>query len=179
MNKAVFLDRDGTINKDVGYLSKIDEFEFLPGVFETLAHLQKLGYLLIIITNQSGIGRGYYTDEDYNKLNNWMISEFKKRGIIITKTYYCPHYIGSSFSKYNVDCNCRKPKTGLFFLAAKENNIDFSKSICVGDSLRDCCICDVTQCRGFLIDRKDKKVTKPKNVTDIRKIGDLVDLVKE
>ena len=112
-NKAVFLDRDGTINYDYGYVHKKDKLKFLPGVIESLERLNNAGYLLIIITNQSGIGRGYFTLEEYNEFNNYMLEKLKEQGINITKVYYCPH-------TDNDNCNCRKPKLGLFYQAIDE-----------------------------------------------------------
>ena len=91
MNKAVFLDRDGVINEDKAYVHKIEDFEFCKGVFGTLKHLQDLGYMLIVVTNQSGIGRGYYSEEDFGKLTSWMRDELLKRGIEIKDVLYCPH----------------------------------------------------------------------------------------
>ena len=88
--KIVFLDRDGIINIDKSYVYKIEDFEFFDGVFEVLKHLQNLGYLLIIVTNQSGIGRGYYSEDDFLKLTSWMQSEFKKRGVQISKVTIAP-----------------------------------------------------------------------------------------
>ena len=147
MSKAVFLDRDGTINVDKNYLYKIEDFEFLPGAVEALQLLQSSGYLLIIITNQSGIARGYFTENDFLRLNDFMLNELERLGVHISKSYYCPHGPDSK-------CNCRKPKTGLFEQAAKEYDIDLSKSFAVGDKLRDCSICLKTKCRGFIINGK-------------------------
>ena len=92
MNKAVFLDRDGTINVDKEYLSRIEAFEYLPGTIEGLKILQDAGYLLIIVTNQSGIARGYYREEDYLNLENWMVNDLAQKGIKISASYYCPHH---------------------------------------------------------------------------------------
>ena len=104
MNKAVFLDRDGTINVEKNYLHKIEDFEFLSGVIEGLSLLNNSGYKLIIITNQSGIGRGYYTENDFITLNNWMLDVLKSNGIIISKVYYCPHLPDAKIEKYRMDC---------------------------------------------------------------------------
>lgn len=153
-NKAIFLDRDGTINVEKNYLYKIEEFEFEKGVIEGLKILQKLGFKLIVISNQSGIARGYYTKEQADKLFEYMVEELKKQGIEITKVYYCPHY--------EEECNCRKPKLGLFYKAKDELNIDFSKSYAIGDKTRDVAICEKEPVKGFII-TKDA-VEKIKNV---------------
>lgn len=92
MSKAVFLDRDRTINVDRAYLSKIEDFEYIHGAAEGLRILQEAGFTLIITTNQSGITRGYYSEEDFLELNNWMLIDLKKKGIKIAKVYYCPHH---------------------------------------------------------------------------------------
>lgn len=150
-NKAVFLDRDGTINVDKHYLYKIEDFEFLPGVIDGLRSLQEAGYLLIVVTNQSGIGRGYYTEADFHRLNDWMVQELKLHGVDITAVYYCPHLPDAAVEEYRIECQCRKPKLGMYYQAAEEWNIDFAQSIAIGDHLRDCEICRVEGCKGFLI----------------------------
>lgn len=151
MNKAVFLDRDGTINVEKHYLYRIEDFEFLPGVIKGLKLLQDAGFILIIVTNQSGIGRGYYTEEDFHKLNNWMIEELKVNGVDIAKVYYCPHLTDAQIEKYRIDCACRKPKLGMYEQAIKDFDIDISNSWVVGDKIRDCSICEKTGCKGFLV----------------------------
>ena len=132
MKKALFLDRDGVINVEKNYLYKQSDFEFIDGVFELCKHYQNLGYLIIIVTNQSGIAREYYSKENFLKLTKWMISVFKKYGITITKVYFCPHHPDISG-----ECSCRKPKPGMILEAAKEFDIDLSQSILVGDKERD------------------------------------------
>lgn len=154
--KAVFLDRDGTINVDKNYVYKIEDFEFLPGVIEALRLLQKKGYKLFIITNQSGIARGYYTEEDFSKLNNWMLNEFQKNGVHIEKVYYCPHLEDAKILQYKKKCECRKPNLALFYQAIKEFNIDLSKSIVIGDKERDLAISKVSECSGYLVDNNSK-----------------------
>ena len=137
MNRALFLDRDGVINIEKTYLYKIEDFVFIEGVFETLRCFQKLGYLLIIITNQAGIGRGYYTEEDFHVLNSWMTEQFKKKGVYISNIYYSPFHPVSGVGKYKKDSYCRKPNPGMIFQAKKDFNIDLSESILVGDKESD------------------------------------------
>ena len=151
MNKAVFLDRDGTINVDKHYLYKIKEFEFLPYAIEGLRILQQAGYLLIVITNQSGIARGYYTENDYHLLTEYMCSELERQDIHLADVFYCPHLSDARVKKYRYNCNCRKPELGLFYKAAKKWDIDFSYSWAIGDRERDCAICKKTACRGILL----------------------------
>jgi len=154
--KAIFLDRDGTINVEKDYLFKISDFEFLPGVIEALRSLQAAGFLLIIITNQSGIARGYYSLADYEMLNHWMLNELIKNGVRIERVYFCPHHPNATVSKYKVNCDCRKPKLGMFKRAIVDYNIDLSHSFAIGDKIRDCSICSSTVCRGFLIASNEK-----------------------
>jgi D-glycero-D-manno-heptose 1,7-bisphosphate phosphatase len=131
-NKALFLDRDGVVNKEKNYLYKIEDFEFIDGVFETCRYFQDKGYLLIIITNQAGIARGKYTEEDYQFLTSWMIQEFEKEDIVISKVYHCPHH-----PNFSGKCECRKPNIGMILQAQQEFDIDLSQSILVGDKNSD------------------------------------------
>ena len=124
--KTIFLDRDGVINKDSNYLHKVKDFEFISGVFKTCKYLQNLDYKIIIITNQSGISRGYYTLKDFQTLNNWMIGQFEAENINILDVFYCPHSPDSN-------CNCRKPKPGMFLEAKYKYSIDMKNSWIIGD----------------------------------------------
>ena len=126
MQKAIFLDRDGVINVEKDYVYAIDEFEFIEGIFETLREFQKLGFLLFIITNQSGIGRGYYGIEDFKVLTSWMLKEFKKEGITIAQVEFCPH-------SPDEICECRKPKTGMIENILKNYAVDLEHSWLIGD----------------------------------------------
>ncbi len=151
MNKAVFLDRDGTINVEKNYLYRIEDFEFLPGVLEGLRRFKEAGYLLIIVTNQSGIGRGYYTEKQYKELETWMCDQLEKYGAAIDGIYYCPHLPDAKVEQYRKECNCRKPQKGMFETAIKEYDIDVSKSIAIGDKLRDLTLCENGVTTGFLV----------------------------
>ena len=130
MQKAVFLDRDGVINVEKDYAYKIEEFEFIDFVFDSLKYLQDLGYLLFIITNQSGIARSYYTIDDFLKLTSWMLLEFEKRGIKISQVEFCPH-------GPNDNCLCRKPKTAMIDNILKNYSVDLEKSWLIGDKSSD------------------------------------------
>ncbi len=154
--KAIFLDRDGTINVEKHYIHKIEDFEFLPNAIQGLKLLQRSGYLLIIITNQSGIARGYFSESAFLKLNHWMISALKAQGVSISKVYYCPHLCEAPIEQYRLNCNCRKPALGMYEKAIKDFNIDLSRSFVIGDRIRDCAICKNTECRGYLISQTEK-----------------------
>ncbi|MAG50816.1 D-glycero-beta-D-manno-heptose-1,7-bisphosphate 7-phosphatase [archaeon] len=133
MKKVIFLDRDGTINEDSGFVYKIEDFKFLPKVIDSLKLLSKENFKFIIVTNQSGIGRGYYTEEDFLRFNNHIVNELLKDGIKIEKTYYCPHHPEHGVGEYKMDCTCRKPKTGLVIKAKEEFGINLLESIMIGD----------------------------------------------
>lgn len=156
MNKAIFLDRDGTINLEKHYLYKVEDFEFMPGVVDALRKLQRAGYLLIIITNQSGIARGYYTEEDFQKLNDWMVSTLKEQGVTIADVYFCPHLPDAQVPEYRKECGCRKPQLGMYKQAILDYNIQIGHSYAIGDKIRDCAICESSPCKGFLIGENEK-----------------------
>ena len=124
--KTIFLDRDGVINKEVNYLYKIEDFEFIDGVFDAFLYFQGLGYEIIIVTNQSGIYRRYYSVADYQILTAWMLNQFENKGIKILDIFYCPHGPNST-------CKCRKPKPGMLLEAAIKHNIDLNNSWMIGD----------------------------------------------
>jgi len=130
MNKAIFLDRDGTIVLDNGYVHKIEDFHLIPNVLEGLRILQDADYKLIIITNQAGIGRGYYTKKDYFIFREYLHNYLKKNKISITEEYFCPH-------KPDDDCDCRKPKTGLLEKAVRRFNLNLNECWMIGDSEKD------------------------------------------
>ncbi|MCL2473418.1 MAG: HAD family hydrolase [Alphaproteobacteria bacterium] len=127
MNKALFLDRDGTINIDYGYIHRIEDFKFIDGIFELCSEAQKKGYKIIIITNQSGIEKGYYTEADYEVTTKYMVDAFADKGIEITDIYYCPF----------MNHEDRKPSPNMFLKAIKKHDIDAKQSISAGDRERD------------------------------------------
>jgi len=134
---AVFLDRDGVINYDDDYVYKIDDYRFIPDVFAACQLFIKKGYKLIVITNQAGIARGLYTEEDFNHLNQWFLKQFKKNNIKISGVYYCPHHPVYGIGKYRQSCHCRKPQPGMIQQAALEHKLDLSRSILIGDKISD------------------------------------------
>ena len=137
MKKALFLDRDGIINIDFGYVHQIKDFEFIDGIFDVCRYAQDMGYELIIITNQAGIARGYYKVEDFEKLTTWMKAEFKKQEVDIKGVYYCPHHPEKGDNEYVITCNCRKPAPGMILSAAKEHSINLAQSAFIGDKVSD------------------------------------------
>lgn len=139
--KTVFLDRDGTINKYVGFLTKPEQFELIPGVAETIKMINKSGYLAIVVTNQPVIARGDCTWEELQQIHNKMETELGKEGAFLDGIYICPHHQDKGFvgerPEYKYDCECRKPKVGLLLKAAKDFNIDLKQSYMIGDSKQD------------------------------------------
>jgi D-glycero-D-manno-heptose 1,7-bisphosphate phosphatase len=137
MNRALFLDRDGVINIDHGYVYKINEFEFINGIFETVQLAIFLGYIPIIVTNQAGIGRGYYTERQFLNTCDWMIEKFSDKKIPIRAVYYCPFH-PDGLPPYNiVNHPDRKPNPGMLIRAARDHDIDLSKSVLIGDQFSD------------------------------------------
>lgn len=134
---AVFLDRDGVLNEDRGYVHRWEDFSFLPGAIDALRQLQQKGYLLVVITNQSAIARGLCTEADVLALHERMRAFLRERGIELAGIYYCPHHPQGSVSDYAIACACRKPEPGMILRAAQAHGIDLSRSLLVGDKLSD------------------------------------------
>ncbi|SFM62199.1 D-glycero-beta-D-manno-heptose 1,7-bisphosphate 7-phosphatase [Marinobacter zhejiangensis] len=134
--KAVFLDRDGVINVDHGYVHKPDDFEFVEGIFDACRHFQSLGYLLIVVTNQSGIARGMYNEQQFQALTEWMTDRFRDEGVTISQVYHCPHHpdYGSEAERH---CSCRKPEPGMILQGLKEFDLDPAQCIMIGDKRGD------------------------------------------
>ena len=137
LRRAAFLDRDGVINIDRGYVYRPEEFEFVDGVFEGTSTLQRLGFVLVIISNQSGIGRGLYSEADLEALNHWILSQFEQRSVRIEGVFHCPHHPTEALGSYRRDCDCRKPAPGMLLEAARELNLDLSRSALFGDRASD------------------------------------------
>ncbi|MDD1784435.1 D-glycero-beta-D-manno-heptose 1,7-bisphosphate 7-phosphatase [Enterovibrio sp. ZSDZ35] len=156
---AVFIDRDGVINVDHGYISKVDDFEYVEGVFDACRELKEMGYLLVLVTNQSGIARGYYTEDDFLSLTEWMDWNFADKGVDFDGIYYCPHHPEHGEGKYKQDCDCRKPKPGMFFSARDFLKIDMSQSVMIGDKADDMRAADAAGIPTKVLVRTGKEVT--------------------
>jgi len=144
MNRAVFIDRDGVINIDYGYVHKIEKFEFIPRVLDALKKLTKTDFKIIIITDQSGIGRGYYTYNDYQKIMEYMVKELEKNDARVDGIYRCPH-------SPEENCGCRKPSTRMLEKTKKDFDIDFKKSYFVGDKTKDIKCGENAGCKTILV----------------------------
>jgi D-glycero-D-manno-heptose 1,7-bisphosphate phosphatase len=137
LNKTLFLDRDGVVNVDHGYVSQPKDFEFISGVFSACKQFQDAGYQIVIVTNQSGIGRGYYSEQDFAELTTWMVEQFKNNGVDILAVYYCPHHPVKANAPYLKECDCRKPKPGMLLKAISEHSLNPDLSIMIGDKASD------------------------------------------
>jgi len=132
VRKALFLDRDGVVNVDYDYVHKIEEFTFIDGIFELCRRCQEQGYLVVVVTNQSGIARKRYSEADFAELSRWMVARFAEEGVTVSGVYHCPHH-----PEITGPCRCRKPEPGMLLEAARDLEIDLRASILVGDKERD------------------------------------------
>ena len=131
--KALFLDRDGVINVDHGYVYKLEDFQFIDGIFDLCRYAFSKGYLIFVVTNQAGIGRGYYSEADFNFLTQWMSEEFLAQDVLISKVYYSPFHPKHGLGKYKKHDESRKPMPGMIHQAVREFGIDLSESTLIGD----------------------------------------------
>jgi len=145
-NNAIFLDRDGVINKEVNHLSDPNNFEFIEGSIEALKILKQKGFLLIIITNQAGIARGLFTDETLKSIHNKMNKRLKQDGVELDDIFYCPHH-----PDFSGPCDCRKPNPGMIFNAKSKYNIDLNNSFMIGDTLKDIQTGIAAKCKTVLV----------------------------
>ena len=134
---AIFFDRDGVINVEKNYVHKISDFEFIEGIFDIAKKAKRNNYLLFVITNQAGIGRGLYSEHEFHILNNWMLEQFKKNNAEIDKVYFCPDHPQYGEGKYRKDSFNRKPNPGMILKACNEFEVDIDNSILVGDKISD------------------------------------------
>ena len=137
MRPALFLDRDGIINEDLGYVHRVEEFRFLPGIFELCASAQALDLALVVVTNQAGIGRGYYTEADFHALTNWMLERFAERGIRFTAVEFCPDHPVHGIGPYRRESPRRKPGPGMILDACAAHGLDPACSLILGDRATD------------------------------------------
>jgi len=134
---ALFLDRDGVINVDHAYVYQKENFDFIEGIFELVAAAKRAGYLVVVVTNQAGIGRGYYTTDDFHALMDWVGAQFVAHGGALDAVYFCPHHPEHGIGPYKQDSEDRKPGPGMLLRAARELDIDLPRSLMVGDKASD------------------------------------------
>ena len=134
---AVFLDRDGIINKGYGYVHKCEDFDFFEAIFDVARHAYEQNYKLVVITNQAGIARGYYTEEQFHQLTDWMCEQFSAAGAPIERVYFSPYHPTAGLGQYLKDDFSRKPHPGMILQAQKDLSIDLSRSVLIGDKVSD------------------------------------------
>ena len=134
---ALFLDRDGVINVDHGHVYQPENFDFIPGIFDLVRTANNIGYLVVIVTNQAGIGRGYYSEEQFHQLMDWVRLQFAEQGAQIDAVYFCPYHPEHGIGKYKRESEFRKPGAGMLLQAAQEMALDLHNSILVGDNVTD------------------------------------------
>ena len=135
--RALFLDRDGVINVDHGYVYLPEQTEWVPGIFDLCRVAQERGYALVIITNQAGIARGYYGESEFAAYSRWLHGQFSARGLEILATYHCPHHPSAGIGELRRDCECRKPRPGMILRAQRELGLDLARSALIGDKASD------------------------------------------
>ena len=168
MKKAVFLDRDGTINVDYGYVSKVEKFVILPGAIEGLKKMRSMNYLLIIISNQSGIGRGYYSIPDYEKVMETMHKQLNLQGITIDDCFYCPHSPESN-------CSCRKPGTKMIEEAVRKWDVDVKESFFIGDKESDIKAGQKSGLKTILVSENEKEFGQNFRVTNLVEAAGIIE----
>lgn len=135
--RALFLDKDGVINVDHGYVCTPERTDFIDGIFDLCRTATRRGFLNVVVTNQAGIGRGYYAEQQFLAYMDWVRGEFRKRGAQIDAVYYCPHHPEHGLGEYLRDCDCRKPKSGMLLAAQRDLDLDLAGSLLLGDSESD------------------------------------------
>lgn len=176
--KAIFLDRDGTINVDHGYVHQIDDFQFIEGAGKALKQLQDKGWLLVLVTNQSGIARGYFSEDQFLQLTEWLDwSLDEDYGVVLDGIYYCPHHPEGQ-GEYREACDCRKPQAGMFMQAIKDLDIDPAKSVMVGDKLEDMLAAKNAGVKTKILVRTGKAVSEEAIQSADKVLDSLADLPK-
>jgi D,D-heptose 1,7-bisphosphate phosphatase len=184
--RAVFLDRDGTINEDVGYLSNLNQLSIIPEAFEAVRLMNRQRLQVIVITNQSGVGRGYFDEAVVERIHVHLRAAFLAEDAVIDRFYYCPHHPTEGRGVYLLACSCRKPEPGMLIRAAAERNIDLSHSYMIGDTSNDVVAGKRASCKGILVETgygrdADTTKTRPdytaKNILDATRwiLNDITD----
>ena len=176
-NKAVFLDRDGVINVDTGYISHSDDFVFIDGVIDACKAIKEKGYQIVVITNQSGIARGYFSEDEFMTLTEWMDWSLADKGVDIDGIYFCPHHPEKGIGELKQDCNCRKPQPGMILSAKNHLDIDLSQSFLVGDKMSDLQAGKNAGVATNILVRTGKEVTEEAAENADHVVGSLADVI--
>ena len=181
LNKAIFLDRDGCLIEEKDYLSRVEDLDIFDFSFEAVKKMKELGYMVFVLTNQSGVARGYFTEDDVKNINIEIQSRFRARGTSIDGFYYCPHYKDGKVKEYAIDCDCRKPKIGLIKQVLKDfPKIDLSMSYMIGDKFSDVQMARNAGCKGILVKTghgKEELNSRHDNITPEKVCENLLDAV--
>ncbi|UJF19753.1 D-glycero-beta-D-manno-heptose 1,7-bisphosphate 7-phosphatase [Vibrio sp. SS-MA-C1-2] len=175
-NPAIFIDRDGVINVDHGYVHTVDQFEYIDGVFEACKKLKEMGYLLVLVTNQSGIARGMFTEDQFMTLTEWMDWNFADKGVDFDGIYYCPHHPDGSVAQYSQTCDCRKPNPGMLLSAQSFLDIDMDKSVMIGDKADDMRAAQAANVGTRILVRTGKAVTEEGEALATAVVDSIVDV---
>ena len=152
MTSVVFLDRDGVVNTDIGYLWRREDLAWIPGAPEAIRLFNERGWPVVVITNQSGVARGYYREEDVQSLHLWMNAELNKLGARIDAFYFCPHHPKGAVTEYTRECDCRKPQPGMILQAMEDWQADPATSFLIGDKDSDVAAATAAGIQGYLFD---------------------------
>ena len=161
MTRAVFLDRDGTIIHGVPYLSSPEELVLLPNSARAIRLFKEEGFTVVIATNQSGIARGYFTEERLHEIHDRLLGLLSEEGASIDAVYYCPHLPEGVVAEYSIECQCRKPKTGMLLRAAREHGINLKSSIMIGDTPGDVLAGNAVGCKTVLVKNHEEEIDMP------------------
>jgi D-glycero-D-manno-heptose 1,7-bisphosphate phosphatase len=177
-NKCVFLDRDGVLIEDTGYLKNPSDIVIMPGSIEAMAALKSNGFLLIIVTNQAGIAKGFFTMDDLAAVNSRLIKIYEDNGIAIDDLYFCPHHEKGTAEPYNIKCSCRKPEPGMVLRGVEKFNIDTGKSFMVGDKDSDILLARNSGLKSFYIRnpmyKHDENVAPDFYVKDLKEAAEII-----
>jgi D-glycero-D-manno-heptose 1,7-bisphosphate phosphatase len=175
--KALFLDRDGIINVNHGYVGDYANFDYIEGIFALIDSFIKAGYQVVIVTNQSGIARGYYTEESFHKLMERVQQDFSAAGLPTIPVYYCPHHPQGKLAEYKHVCACRKPKPGMLLSAQQELDIDLSTSVLVGDSWSDIEAAQAAELAHsfYVCDKHIPQSAQTSKVTRVSQVADVIE----
>lgn len=171
--RALFLDRDGVVNVEVGYLHRIEDVRFVPGIVSLCQTASRLGYRLIVVTNQAGIARGFYTEDDFLTLMEWMRAELRKQGVEFDAVYHCPYHPEHGIGQYRREHEDRKPNPGMLQRGAREFGIDLTQSVMVGDRCSDIAAANTAALRqAFLIQGTEEAPCKG-NYTAVESLAEV------
>ena len=178
MEKCVFLDRDGVLIKDVGYLKNPDDIILMPQTIEALKNLKKIGFLLIIVTNQAGVAKGFFTVDDLERVNKRLIKVYETNDITIDDLYFCPHHENGIVEPYNIKCSCRKPDLGMVVKGVEKFGIDINKSFMIGDKDSDILLAKNSGLRSFYIKNSmyehNENIIPDFYVSDLKEASDII-----